>query len=363
MPDVSIVLPTYNGERFLRESIESVISQTFTDWELIIVNDCSTDASLNIAMEYAARDGRIQIISNGVNMKLPASLNIGFGAAKGRYLTWTSDDNVYLPDAIAEMYSFLEKNTSNMMVCAKTKHIDESGHDNGLTTVYDPHTIYAQNTVGACFMYRRQVLNDIGGYDTDMFCVEDYEYWLRILQRYGEIEYIDKPLYLYRDQQYSLTSTRIDRIRNQRFKLLNKYFDFIVERIRKNSDNILPLLITMLSDATEDYDVIKNQLIKYSEEINPIVKVPDNKQIIVYGAGNIGKAALKKYGDRVAFFSDGDTSKVGKIINGIEIISIEDMKKNIPEYAIIAAVGCDKMTGVIRSFAKADIQYYSVFIG
>ena len=104
-------------------------------------------------------------------------------------------------------------------------------------------------------------------------------------------------------------------------------------------------------------------MIKYSEEINPIVKVPDNKQIIVYGAGNIGKAALKKYGDRVAFFSDGDTSKVGKIINGIEIISIEDMKKNIPEYAIIAAVGCDKMTGVIRSFAKADIQYYSVFIG
>lgn len=79
---ISIVLPTYNGSRFLRDSIESVVSQTYEHWELIIVNDCSTDNTLKIAKEYEERDSRIRVISNNINKKLPASLNIGFVTLK-----------------------------------------------------------------------------------------------------------------------------------------------------------------------------------------------------------------------------------------------------------------------------------------
>ena len=107
---VSIILPTYNGKRFLRESIESVINQTYKDWELIVVNDCSTDNTLQIIEEYAQKDNRIKYITNEINSKLPQSLNNGFKLAKGEYYTWTSDDNKYYPTAIEEMVQFLDIN-------------------------------------------------------------------------------------------------------------------------------------------------------------------------------------------------------------------------------------------------------------
>lgn len=86
MAVVSVVMPVYNGEKYLRQSIESVLNQTFKDWNLIIVDDCSTDSSTDIMNEYAKADGRIQVIHNKVNSKIPASLNNGFEKASGRYL-------------------------------------------------------------------------------------------------------------------------------------------------------------------------------------------------------------------------------------------------------------------------------------
>ena len=107
MPKVSIVLPTYNGEKYIKESIESILSQTLTDWELIIVNDCSKDTTASIISEYASEDDRIKIITNEQNQKLPESLNIGFRQACGEYLTWTSDDNMYKPQALKTMRNVL----------------------------------------------------------------------------------------------------------------------------------------------------------------------------------------------------------------------------------------------------------------
>ena len=97
---VSIVLPTFNGEEFLAQSIESVLKQSYKNLELIIVNDCSTDSTPRIIEEFAKKDSRIKIIHNAINQKLPRSLNIGFNAASGEYWTWTSDDNYYLENAI-----------------------------------------------------------------------------------------------------------------------------------------------------------------------------------------------------------------------------------------------------------------------
>ena len=118
MPKVSIVLPTYNGEKFIKESIESVLNQTFEDWELIIVDDCSTDGTLEIIKEYLKKDYRIHLIHNETNRKLPLSLNIGFRKSMGEYLTWTSDDNIYHADAIEKMFLYLEDHAKEQMVCA-----------------------------------------------------------------------------------------------------------------------------------------------------------------------------------------------------------------------------------------------------
>ena len=97
-PVVSIVLPSYNGKKYIRESIESVLAQTFPYWELVLVDDCSTDGTGAVMDAYASKDSRIRVIHNATNQRLPRSLNIGFRETWGEYLTWTSDDNRYLCD-------------------------------------------------------------------------------------------------------------------------------------------------------------------------------------------------------------------------------------------------------------------------
>lgn len=100
MCKVSIILPVYNGERYLEQSIRSVLNQTYTDLELVIVNDCSTDYTETIIMKFVNEDKRVKYIRNDENMKLPGSLNVGFSHATGEYYTWTSDDNMYQEQAV-----------------------------------------------------------------------------------------------------------------------------------------------------------------------------------------------------------------------------------------------------------------------
>ena len=84
---ISIVLPIYNGEKYMRQSIDSIIGQTYQNWELLIVDDSSTDGTAAIAAEYVQKDSRIQYYKNPQNMRLPRTLNRGFSLAKGAYLT------------------------------------------------------------------------------------------------------------------------------------------------------------------------------------------------------------------------------------------------------------------------------------
>lgn len=204
---VSIVLPVYNGERYLKESIDSIISQTYQNWELIIVDDCSSDNSPVIAKHYEEKDNRIKYYRNEQNIKLPRSLNKGFSIAKGNYLTWTSDDNMYLPEALSRMVNELEKNQVDF-VFATCDVINETGE---IVEVWaaprDYQTaIMKGDFVGACFLYTRKVYETIGEYDANKFLVEDYDYWLRIFCRF-KVYNITEHLYRYRWHKGSLTST------------------------------------------------------------------------------------------------------------------------------------------------------------
>ncbi len=211
-PCVSVVLPTYNGARWLTQSITSVIEQTMTDWELIIVNDCSTDDTAQIAATFAQRDPRITLINNSENKKLPASLNVGFNAARGKYLTWTSDDNFFLPDALAKMTEYLDKHPDADMVSMDMDYIDENDkfiyrHSDKYCGNRVPQYLLFGCNIGGAFMYRAAIAQRIGQYDTNTFCAEDYDYWCRIALA-GNIEYANDNIYRYRTNPNSLTATR-----------------------------------------------------------------------------------------------------------------------------------------------------------
>ena len=111
---ISIVLPIYNGEKYMRKSIDSVLAQTYANWELLIIDDGSTDNTAIIAQEYAANDSRIRYYKNPENMRLPKTLNRGFSLAGGDFLTWTSDDNYYYPTALETMHNALDSRKRNL---------------------------------------------------------------------------------------------------------------------------------------------------------------------------------------------------------------------------------------------------------
>lgn len=204
---VSIVLPVYNGEKYLRESIESILAQTWKNWELIIVDDCSKDHTSEIALEYVEMDRRIQYYRNEKNLRLPRNLNRGFSLTKGQFLTWTSDDNLYLPNAIFCMVERLKKSKAEF-VFTSCRVIDADGKDIEYMMV-DKRSIkriVGENPVGACFMYTRKVYEAIGEYDPDYTLVEDIDYWQRIASRFKTV-CISDILYKYRWHDGALTST------------------------------------------------------------------------------------------------------------------------------------------------------------
>jgi glycosyltransferase involved in cell wall biosynthesis len=203
-PLVSVILPTYNGSRYLAEAIDSCLGQTYDNWELIIVDDCSTDSTPQIIGSYVARDSRIRSIRHETNLKLPRALNTGHAAARGEYLMWTSDDNRFLPAALEELTRFLEEHSSVAVVYADSVLIDEQGRYLQDYPAQPPSRLAYMNALGGCFLYRRTVYETLGGYDTDLFLAEDYEFWLRAYRSF-ELAPLHKVLYEYRWHDQSLT--------------------------------------------------------------------------------------------------------------------------------------------------------------
>lgn len=218
---VSVILPVYNGEDLIEESIRSVLAQSYEHFELIIVDDGSTDQTPHIVDRWSRQDQRIRVIHQQ-NSKLPRALNCGFSHAKGEFLTWTSADNNMHRDFLEKLVDYLQRNPKLAMCYANIRVIDghgapimndawySSGEKTGDVRLPDAAlrlNTYPENTVGAAFMYRRAVPLLLGGYDPQLYTVEDYEYWMRINDYFG-VRHTDfeDVIYDYRVHENSLTA-------------------------------------------------------------------------------------------------------------------------------------------------------------
>lgn len=217
---VSVVLPVYNGEKFITESVNSILNQTYKNFELIIVDDKSTDSTPNIIKSFAEKDKRVHVLTNKKNLKLPSSLNRGFSFAKGDLYTWTSDDNLYKRNAFEEMVKFLECHPDSDFVYAGVEYIDEYSKYIGSADYIngDLSELPLSNCIGACFMYRNIVHKKLKGYNKQKFLVEDYDFWLRTYKNFN-MGFISKILYEYRNHGNSLTATRMQEIQAGRIGL------------------------------------------------------------------------------------------------------------------------------------------------
>ena len=263
---ITVVLPTYNGSKYIRNSIDSIIAQTYDNWELIIVNDCSTDNTPVIVADYADKDPRIRVISNEVNKKLPASLNVGFSEARGELLTWTSDDNAYHDDAFRKMVDALNDNEDVDLVYSDFELIDTEGNHTGSVIEPEPEELKINNCVGACFLYRRSIAEKIGQYDTKLFLAEDYEYWLRVFLN-GTVVHISDSLYDYRLHEKSLTQTRKIAIQKATFLAREKHFFDLLKRCRDQEEKNR-FFDQMLMNLTEKDELKKYRRMYYSMDRN-----------------------------------------------------------------------------------------------
>jgi glycosyltransferase involved in cell wall biosynthesis len=205
-PLVSIILPTYNGSKYIRQSIGSCLAQSHKNFELIIVDDCSMDDTPRIIESY--NDKRIRYIRHGMNKRLPESLNTGFADSKGEYLTWTSDDNFYFPAAIERMLSFMKRERCDFVYSAYYSGRDDEGLKPAeIVRLPESPSFKKNNYVRACFLYSREVRQAVGRYNPEVELSEDYDYWIRV-SRIFRMCYLDEPLYFYRYHKNALFSTR-----------------------------------------------------------------------------------------------------------------------------------------------------------
>lgn len=359
MAKVSIVLPVYNGERYLREAMDSILEQSYTDWELIVVDDCSVDRTAEIIDRYCLSDSRIHVIHNKKNQKLPQSLNIGFAASKGQYLTWTSDDNRYLPDALATMAGYLDVHNDVCMVRGKMDIIDSNGRVTEHWEDYSDEKMYSFNCLGACFMYRRAVREKIGDYNVDAFCVEDYDYWLRVLEGFGEIVPIDQILYQYRRHADSLSETRRKQVCDQLTKLRIRYADRIIHVLQNNKRELCRIYYEMRKSEYMTEEAVE-KIKRIIPELCGETAIAD-KKYIVFGAGKYGEKAARLLGSRAVFFADNNTKKEGKIKCGLKILSFQNAICFSGKYTFLIAVSQKRIYEMIRQLWEVGIKQYSVY--
>ena len=130
-PKVSIGMPVYNAQRYLREALDSLRAQTLTDFEIVLSDNASTDATPDICREYAARDPRIKYHRNATNLGVVANFNRAFELSTGQYFKWAAYDDLHAPEYLTKCLPVLEADPRLVVVHSLTRSIDDSGRDCG----------------------------------------------------------------------------------------------------------------------------------------------------------------------------------------------------------------------------------------
>lgn len=147
-PAISVIMPVYNGERFVEESLNSILNQTFKDFEFIIVNDGSKDDTLKILKKY--KDKRIRLINNKKNLGFAASLNVGLKLSRGKYIATCNSDDISHPKRIGVEFNYLEKHQDIFLVGTSAVFIDEAGKEIRRFRKYDNYKLLAWRLRKSC---------------------------------------------------------------------------------------------------------------------------------------------------------------------------------------------------------------------
>lgn len=206
-PEISVILPVYNGETYLKAAIDSILNQTFKNFEFIIINDGSIDASEAIIKSY--KDERIKYFYQD-NLGLGATLNKGISLSRSSFIARQDQDDISLPDRFEKQINYLKQNPTVALIGTRGKIIDENNKHIGIhnhPTSYPEikyHLIFDNPFIHSSVIFQKEIYVSCGGYDSNINKFEDYDLWSKIAIR-KEIVNLENQLVLYRHHQQGLS--------------------------------------------------------------------------------------------------------------------------------------------------------------
>lgn len=204
---ISIIMGIYNCEKTLSEAIESIINQTYTNWELILCDDGSSDSTYSVAESYAEKEPRIALLKNSGNMGLNYTLNKCLTSSKGEYIARMDGDDISNPDRLEVEYLFLEENPEYAIVSCPMIYFDEGGDWGISTQIQTPQkkdfVFHSPVHCHAPCMIRREAIIAVGGYTVNerMLRFEDVNLWYKLYAAGFKGYNLDVPLYKMRDDK------------------------------------------------------------------------------------------------------------------------------------------------------------------
>ncbi|MBU1883794.1 glycosyltransferase [bacterium] len=219
---VSVIIPLYNSQRYISETIESVINQTYTNWELIVVDDCSTDTSREIVKEFEKKDSRIRLVESQVNFGGPARpRNIGIEHTKGEFIAFLDSDDMWLKDKLEKQIDFLREYDYDIIhTSALTIDVDGNniGHLNNqrvhdrLHLLFDDLTILSlSNYININTVLMKKDINIKFREDKNLIALEDWLFWIENLFDGKKFYYLAEELIKYRIDMNSISARGTDK--------------------------------------------------------------------------------------------------------------------------------------------------------
>ena len=239
---ISVIMSVYNGEEYLAEAVDSVLGQSFKDFELIVINDCSTDKTGELLEHYTSLDPRVKVHTNEVNLRLPSSLNKAISLAEGKYIARMDADDICLPDRLEKQYAFMEAHPDTALSSCRfmtlKNGVVSSGGCGGKT---DNESIKALLLVTNPILHpgiiaKADVIRELG-YDKNFTCTEDMELWSRFVMAHHKVEIQPEYLMIYRLHDKQITETTRERQREEVVAIQKRYYGELLKEMDDNIEN------------------------------------------------------------------------------------------------------------------------------
>ena len=241
VPKISLIMSVYNGEDYLAETVESVLCQTFTEWEFIIINDCSTDNTSKILAEYASKDARVKVHTNKTNLRLPSSLNKALSLAEGKYIARMDADDICMPDRLQKQYDFMEANPNVDLSSCRFLTLKNGVYSSGgCGGKGESESIKALLLVTNPILHpgiiaKADVIKELG-YDKNFTCTEDMELWTRFVLNNKRVEILSEYLMIYRLHDKQITETTLDKQKNEVIKIQKTYLSQLLKPMTEEQE-------------------------------------------------------------------------------------------------------------------------------